>query len=119
MNQPVTKEDLAWLVIRCTGLGFVWFAFSKLAGFIFAVYLLTSRGLRQLQDTLSSATSWNMTWPEGFWFLIYSALAYYLLTRGERVHRMICFPSDDSRRKLHDGKRPEMPQASSIDNSSV
>jgi len=107
MNQPITKEDLAWLVIRCTGIAFVWFAFSKLAGFIFAAYILTSRGLRDLHNTLSDALSWNMAWPQGFWFLVYSALAYYLLARGERVHRIICLSPEAQCQAAHKEERPE------------
>jgi hypothetical protein len=107
MNRPITKEDLAWLAIRCTGIACVWFAFSKLAGFLFAAYLLTNRGLRELQDTLSNALSWNMAWPQGFWFLVYSALAYYMLVRGERVHRIICHSPKAQGLAAHKEERPE------------
>lgn len=107
MNRPITKEDLAWLVIRCTGIAFVWLAFSKLAGFIFAAYILTSRGFRELQNTLSDALSWNMAWPQGFWFLVYSALAYYLLARGQHVHRVICLSPKAESREPHQEERLE------------
>ena len=90
MNNPISKDEAAWLVIRSTGLVFVWLAFTKIAGFVYAAHILTSEGLREIRESLSSTLSWEMTWPQAFMFVIYGLLAVYLLRYGDRIHRLIC-----------------------------
>lgn len=97
MNNPISKDEAAWLVIRSAGLVFVWLAFTKIAGFVYVAHILTNEGLRQIRESLSSTMSWEMTWPQASMFLIYGVLAVYFLKYGDKIHRLICTESRISR----------------------
>ena len=89
MTKSITKEELAWLVVRTGGLVFTWMAITNIAGFLFAVHLLTTAGLSRIRESLGDSISWEMAWPPAFRFVIYGMVAYYLLRRGDFVHRQL------------------------------
>jgi len=60
MKQSITQQEAAWLVLRTIGLIFAWLALTKIAGFVYTSYLLTTDGLIQIRESLGGVLSWEM-----------------------------------------------------------
>lgn len=95
MNHPITKEDAAWLAIRCTGFLFAWMAYKNIASFLWAVHMLTSEELSEIRESLSLTVSWEVAWPKAVMFILYGCVAYYLIRHGRWLHNCITYCKTD------------------------
>lgn len=104
MVHPITRDEAAWLVIRMSGLVFGWLALTKIIAVVYATYLLTSQGLREIRQMVGSTLSWEIAWPQAFQFVIYGLVSFYLLRYGNGIHCLIC-----SRARMPAKKSDEAP----------
>jgi hypothetical protein len=91
MKHSITRDEVAWLVLRTIGLLFAWFSLTKIAGFAYTAYILTSDSPINIQAALVGRFSLELALPQVFMVLICGVLAYYFLRHGGFCHRLLCF----------------------------
>jgi hypothetical protein len=88
-NDPLTKSDLAWLLIRAAGMLLAWIALTKVTWILYLIYLLTNEGWKEISDNIGSRLSWEMALPNALQFLLCAIVATYLLKGGRFIHGVL------------------------------
>jgi hypothetical protein len=85
----MTKYDAAWLALRVSGLALTLTAIQHIAAIVYFVWLFFAGGFRDVQGSISDRISLQTSLPQFIYGVVVLVVAYYLLFRGEALHRLI------------------------------
>ncbi len=94
-DNPITKDDVAWLITRCTGIMFAWLALAKIIPILYSLYSVYAFTYEHENAGVGVShhaelfVFWRITEPLLFAVVLYGVIAYYLLQHGRLFTRLI------------------------------
>jgi uncharacterized membrane protein YwaF len=85
----MTKHEAAWLALRVSGLVLALSAIEHLSAIAYFAWLLFAGVFQDVQGSISDRLSLQSSLPQFIYGAVVLAAAYYLLFRGEALHRFI------------------------------
>jgi hypothetical protein len=85
----MTKHEAAWLSLRVFGLVLAISAVQHIAAVVYFVWQLASGFFRDAQENVGSSIALQASLPHFIYGAAALAATYYLLFRGEALHRLI------------------------------
>ncbi len=85
----MTKHEAAWLALRVSGLALALSSIQHIAAVGYFIWLFFSGGFRDVEGSISDRISLQASLPQFIYGVVVLAAAYYLLFRGEALHRLI------------------------------
>lgn len=85
----MNKHEAGWLALRVSGLVLALSAVQHIAAIVYFVWLFFAGGFRDVQGSVTDRISLQASLPQFIYGVVVLAVAYYLLFRGEALHRLI------------------------------
>jgi hypothetical protein len=85
----MTKHEAAWLALRVSGLVLALSAVQHIAAIVYFAWLFFTGVFRDVQGSISDRLSLQASLPQFIYGAVVLGAAYYLLFRGEALHRLI------------------------------
>ena len=85
----MTKHEAAWLALRVSGLVLALSAVQHFAAIVYFAWVFFAGGFSDVQGSISDRLSLQASLPQFIYGVVVLFVAYYLLFRGDGLHRLI------------------------------